>query len=434
MTQVCMGQTHPASGTKTALPARKVLLITELFPPKTGGSGRWFFEIYRRLPRNQVCIAAGEDSGQDDFDRTHDLRLVRMPLTLPSWGVLNWSGVSGYARALSRLGRLVRANRVWQIHCGRCLPEGLMALALKLWLGTPYLCYAHGEELNYAHDSREYRWLMRRVFRNSDLIVANSRNTERILREEWGLPPERVRVLHPGVDTQRFVPARPDPDFRRAMGWEGRAVVLTVGRLQKRKGHDMMIRALREVRRSVPDVLYAVVGDGEERRPLEELVAAEGLQEHVQFCGELDDERMIRCYQQCDLFVLPNRQVGQDIEGFGMVLLEAQACGKPVLAGASGGTAETMHIPQTGQVVDCAAPEALAGRVAELLVDAGLRERMGRSARAWVVEHFDWSSLSRRAEQLFRPGNAQGRRGTPTRAAPPGPGAPAEAPVLKGSG
>ena len=287
------------------------------------------------------------------------------------------------------------------VHCARCLPEGVMALALKASARVPFACYVHGEDVTTATSSRELRWLVHRVLRTADFVIANSRNTERILREEWGLPDGRIRVLYPGVDTKRFIPAPRDPDIRGRLGWHDRPVVLTVGRLQKRKGHDQMIQALRSARRAIPDVLYAIVGDGEERAPLQALTAREGLSEHVQFLGEVGDEELIRCYQQCDLFVLPNRQVGRDIEGFGMVLLEAQACGKPVIAGASGGTAETMDIPATGRVVGCDTPDDLAALVAEMLSDRDRLRAMGGAARAWVCERFDWDALGRQAEDLF---------------------------------
>src|SRR5262249_48559938 len=148
--------------------------------------------------------------------------------------------------------------------------------------------------------------------------------------------------------------------------------------------------------------LYAIVGDGEDRTYLEDLVDKTGQRGHVKFLGELSDDELVRCYQQCDLFVLANRQVGKDFEGFGMVLLEAQACGKPVVAGASGGTAETMHVPDTGIVVPCEEPDALAALLTDLLVDRKRRERMGWAARQWAVGHFDWAALSREAAQLFR--------------------------------
>jgi phosphatidylinositol alpha-1,6-mannosyltransferase len=379
------------------------MLLSEIFPPQVGGSGRFYWEVYRRLSREAYLVAVGEHPEQDSFDPHHDLRVERLPLTMPRWGLRSLSGLKGYARALRRLVPLVRAERVDMIHCGRCLPEGLMALALRRLLGIPYVCYAWGEDINVATTSRELAWLARRTLSNAAFVITCSRNTERLLIEEWDLPPRRVRLLHPGVDTLRFAPAPRNPTVREELGWGDRPVILTVGRLQKRKGFDQMIRALRTVRERVPNVLYAIVGDGEEREGLLELVRNEGASDHVQLLGEfgLDDPRLIRCFQQCDLFVLPNRQVGVDIEGFGMVLLEAQACGKPVIAGASGGTSEAVNAPDTGLVVPCETPEGIAAAVAPLLRDESRREAMGRAAREWVAEKFDWPALAVQAGQVF---------------------------------
>lgn len=377
------------------------LLVSDNFPPRTGGSGRWFWEIYRRLPREQVVIAAGEHPRQEEFDRTHDLRVARLPLTQREWGLISREGLRDYAAATRRLRRLVQEHDVRAVHCSRCLPEGVMCLALRWLTGVPYLCYVHGEDVTAAGTSREQRFLARQVLRRAACVIANSHNTERILLDEWNLPTERVRVLHPGVDTERFVPAPRDYAVRGRLGWGERRVVLTVGRLQKRKGHDMLIRALPDLRRAVPDVLYAILGDGEERAALEELVDREGVRQSVQFLGETTDETLLRCYQQCDLFALPNRQVGVDIEGFGMVLLEAQACGRPVLAGASGGTAETMRVPQTGVIVPCDGPQQLSRVLTGLLRQPELLDRMGAAGRGWVVERFDWAALVRQAERLF---------------------------------
>jgi phosphatidylinositol alpha-1,6-mannosyltransferase len=386
------------------------LLITEVFPPQTGGSGRWFWEIYRRLPREQFLVAAGEHPQQAEFDRTHDLRLLRLPLKLQSWGIRSWGELCAYGRAIRALRRIVLDRKVAMIHCGRCLPEGLMALGLRFLTGTRFSCYVHGEDMTLATTSRELTWLTRRVVNRSAFFVANSQNTARILRALWGVAPNRIQVLHPGVDTERFTPASRDPAARERLGWGGRPVVLTVGRLQQRKGQDQMILALKQVRQTIPDVLYVIVGDGEEREPLRSLVARHDLGKHVQFRGEIDDEGLYTCYQQCDLFALPNRQVGQDIEGFGMVLLEAQACGRPVLAGTSGGTAETMRIPETGRVVPCDGADELAAAVIDLLSDRARLDRMGAAGRHWAAKHFDWGALSQQALQLFAQHGPRSRR------------------------
>jgi len=377
------------------------LLVSDIFPPKTGGSGRWFWEIYSRLSRTDYLIAAGEDPRQQAFDHSHDLRVLRLPLSLRRWGIANWQGLRGYWGAISRLRKLIDSQHVNMIHSARVLPEGVMALALKWHLGIPYICYVHGEDVTTARDSREYVFLVRRVLQGARLLIANSHNTRRILCDEWNVPTDRVTVLHPGVDTSRFVPAPRNAVVRRQLGWNDRPVILTVGRLQKRKGHDQMIRAVRLLKATFPDILYVAIGDGEERCALEQLMQDEHVTSNVQLVGEIDDRRLIECYQQCDLFILPNRQVGQDIEGFGMVLLEAQACGKPAIAGKSGGTSEAINAPATGRIISCETPVAIATCLAQLLREPTQLSNMGRVGRNWVVAHFDWRSLAAQAGALF---------------------------------
>jgi phosphatidyl-myo-inositol dimannoside synthase len=378
-----------------------ILLVTDVFPPAIGGSGRWLWEIYRRLPRSRVVVVAGEDLRQEAFDRTHDLRIVRASLAHPSWGLLHFGTLRRQFRLVRRLRALIRSERISTVHAGKCLPEGLTALGLKVLSGTHYMVYVHGEELKISMGSRELAWLSRRVLSGAMYLVANSANTARILREDWGVPAANVVVIHPGVDSGRFAPCARSPEVRADLGWGDRPVILTVGRLQKRKGHDRMIEAVTAIRTSLPGILYAVLGDGEERPALQALVSRMGLDDHVQFLGERDETTLLRAYQQCDLFILPNRQAGHDIEGFGMVLVEAQSCGKPVVAGASGGTAETLKDAETGLVVDCEDPARIAAAVLEILTDRERLSSMGEAARRWAVATFDWSRLLPRAEQLF---------------------------------
>lgn len=381
--------------------SKRVLLLSEIFPPKTGGSGRWFWEIYSRLHTADVSIAAGMDEEAAAFDLTHDLDVLRMPLTMNQWGVTNLRAMRHYWSIVWKLCNLVRNTHVDAVHSGRILPEGWMAYALKKLQGIPYISYVHGEDIEAAATSRELSWMVRRVIHNADYLIANSHNTASILRERWQALPEHIQVVHPGVDTSQFEPAVANAGVRRQLGWDDRTVVLTVGRLQKRKGHDMMIRALPDIRDAIPNVLYAIVGNGDERDVLESLAKQEGVEAHVKFHGEIDDRAMVQCYQQCDLFALPNRKVGRDIEGFGMVLLEAQACGRAVLAGKSGGTVETMEVPRTGVVVPCEEPTRIAEQIVELLLNSERLESMGAAGREWVEREFDWSKLGQRAAELF---------------------------------
>jgi phosphatidylinositol alpha-1,6-mannosyltransferase len=207
--------------------------------------------------------------------------------------------------------------------------------------------------------------------------------------------------MHPGVDTTLFTPAAVDAAVRQRLGWSDRRVILTVGALQKRKGQDMMIRALPAIRARCANVLYAIVGEGWERAYLDRLIAEHRVADLVQFRTITSDAELIDCYRQCDLFALPNRQVGWDFEGFGIVLLEAQSCGKPVIAGASGGTVETIEAGQTGYLVSCDAPDQLAQLTADLLDDADQRAQLGARGRAHVVDRFDWKVLVEQAQHAF---------------------------------
>lgn len=383
----------------------RILLIAQVFPPRRGGTGRWMWELYSRLDQFDVVVAGGNCEASTDFDSRVDLRIERLPLDFASWGLLSPRAAVQYVQGFRRIQRLVAEHGPEQIHCAKALPEGLLGLAVRRRHGLPYVCYTHGEELRLAATSRELRMLTRHVLNGAHQVIANSRFTRELLLEDWGVAPAIVTVMTPGVDTQAFAPAARDPHVRARLGWHDRPVILTVGTLQKRKGQDTLIAALPAIRRDHPDVLYAIAGSGLERGYLEGLVREHGLADAVQFRGDADEAELIACYQQCDLFALPNRQIGWDVEGFGIVLVEAQACGKPVVAGRSGGTADTLVTGRTGELVDADSPDAVARTVVRLLGDRPLAARMGAAARGWAVEQFEWRQLAERAAQLFS-GNA----------------------------
>lgn len=244
-------------------------------------------------------------------------------------------------------------------------------------------------------------WLTRRVLNGATAVFPSSAFARDLLRRDWGVPDAKMHLLHPGVDCSYFVPAARTDEARARFGWVGRTVVLTAGRLQRRKGHDVFIEVVARLKERFPNLLYAIVGSGEERERLDALVKRHNVSAHVQFAGALDDAGLLAAYQQCDLLALPNRAVGNDVEGFGMVLLEAQACGRPVLAGASGGTAETLTPGETGVLVPCDGPDEPAAALAALLSDPARLERMGTAARARMEVTFDWPARAAEAARVF---------------------------------
>lgn len=378
------------------------MLISEIFPPLHGGSGRWFWEIYSRLDSGQYIFAVGHTKGDVEFDKTHSLQTCRINLSSNSWGIKSLEGLTFYWRTFWALRRLAKASHINQIHCGRCLPEGFAAYLVNKFYGTPYKCFIHGEDIESIAQSRELSLIVNAVFKKASMLICNSQNTKRLVVEKFPRYSEKCVVLHPGVDCEYFHPAEKNLVTRNQLGWADRPVVLTVGRLQERKGHDTLIKALPKIKQSIPDILYAIVGDGEQRSNLAKLTNSLKLQDHVLFMDEISDKQLVECYQQCELFVLPNRQIGGDIEGFGMVLVEAQACGKAVIAGDSGGTAETMIPEQTGVIVDCVQPNLLADKIVSLINDPNRLDQMGRHAREHVTKNLDWKALAIEAEKLFK--------------------------------
>jgi len=377
------------------------LLISEIFPPKNGGSGRWFWELYTRLPRNEYIIAAGNAAGDKAFDETHDLNLRRLNLSSPSWGIKSLTGLKFYWRVFNQIRKLIKQHRISKIHCGRCLPEGFIGYLFYKILNIPYICYIHGEDVEAAATSRELSWIVRKVLANASKLICNSQNTAHLILNNWQANPDKTEILNPGCDTERFIPAEKNMAVKESLGWNNKQVILTVGRLQERKGQDMLIKALPEIKKSIPNILYAIIGGGQNKSALELLTKKLNLQDSVVFMSEISDEQMIQAYQQCDIFALPNRTVKQDIEGFGMVLVEAQACEKPVIAGDSGGTAETMIIGETGYILDCTTPEALSNKLVELINDPEKTHLMGQKARIHAVTNLDWKVHKIAAEKIF---------------------------------
>ena len=376
----------------------KILLFSEIFPPAHGGSGRWFSEIYGRFPEQSVAFLVGEHERSNAFDSQFHHPIYPRNLSSSEWGLRSWSGLRFHIRNWRKLRRIVKQERIDHVHCGRCLPEGVAALMLKWRTGVPYTCYVHGEDVETALTSRELTWLTRRVMKHADKIICNSENSLRILEEKWDLDPGKFVVMTPGVDIDHFCP---DPGTPIPESWQGRLNLLTVGRLQRRKGQDMMIRALPALAEQFPEINYAIIGGGEDRSLLEKLAKELGVANRVQFLGEVNDDQMIAYYRHCDLFALPNRRVGNDDEGFGMVLLEAQACGRPVLAGDSGGTRETFEDGKTGFLADCTSPETIVSAIVPALGDRDKLDEMGRAGRKHVESRFGWETLAKKAKEIF---------------------------------
>ena len=377
----------------------RTLVLARVFPPQVGGSGRFLWEIYRRQAPAEFQIAAGEYAGSDVFDRDAGLSIHRLPLDVASWGLLPW-GFPSYASNFRRILRIVRAQRIGALHAATLLPEGLLAWMVKRWAGLPYLSFVHGEEIPIVAGSRELAWLVRRVLDGASAIIANSENTRRDCAA-WPDVDGKLTVITPGVAVERFCPAAHDPHVRERLGWTGRRVVLTAGRLQERKGHDCLIRALPAIRRAIPDALYAIVGDGERR-------AVPGIARRRLWRARRGEVPRQPGRSRPDR-VLPAMRSVRAAQPRGGRRLRGLRHGpgrSPGLRAARagwniGGHSGNIGPGESGRLVNCERPEPLAQALIEMLNDPKGLERMGAAARQWAVDRFDWGTLAGRAQALF---------------------------------
>jgi phosphatidylinositol alpha-1,6-mannosyltransferase len=206
-------------------------------------------------------------------------------------------------------------------------------------------------------------------------------------------------VLHPGVDASTFCPASGEQGGR--LIGPDKKVILTVSRLQPRKGHDVLITAMPEILKRHPDAHYIIIGSGQQYDYLADLIEEYNLGQHVSLLGERSDDEILQWYRRSNLFVLPNRQVGNDVEGFGIVLLEAQACATAVIAGDSGGTREALEVDKTGYILDCRDPEALSTAISDLFDNPEKLIATGVNGRNLVLSKFDWPRVIDTAQSIF---------------------------------
>lgn len=375
----------------------RYLVLTELFLPTKGGTAIWFDEVYRRLGGKQIHIITADVPGAADYDRHHPNTLHRLSLKRVPW--LRPESLMMYLRFFSTAIGLALTKRFDAIHAGRALPEGLVAWLVARLTFRPVVLYAHGEELTGWGRGNKYR-AMCFALRHADTVVANSDFTRATLID-MGVESDRIEIIHPGVDTERFRPGLPCKDLRDGLGLGPNAkLILSVGRLSRRKGFDAVIRCLPGLLGAGLDVHYAIIGIGEDKAYLEELAEHEGVAGRVHQLGHVPLEDLPRWYNACDVFVLANREIAGDTEGFGIVFLEAAACGKAAIAGKAGGTGSAVLDGVTGLRVDGESVDALSAALRGLLDDQAAADQYARAALRRVTESLNWPSVAARTQAL----------------------------------
>lgn len=386
------------------------ILVSFDFPPMIGGAHKWLYEIYSRWPAEVRVLTKEyskdpqESSEQRAFDRqSHSLlRISRRACVLPRFEAVSlryafflWKQVA----AVKKLAGGVKgqdSERV-TIHVLRAVPEGIPAwLYCKMHRSrTRLVTFVHGEEVLVSQTSRQLRFLARRVYEDSDLVIANSENTRKILGKAF--PNVKSVCIHPGVDSRAFwADQRRRENYRRRLGWpEDTVIVLTLARMEARKNHAMVIRAVAKLRSEKMSVALICGGDGPERAHLVDLANNIGVSEWVRFVGAVSEQEKPELYAAADIFAMPSVTAGQMIEGFGIVFLEAAAAGLPTVCGNTGGQREAIWDGKSGYAVDGRSLEAVSQAIGRLVADPEMRHQFGDAGRKLAAEH-DWDILQRK--------------------------------------
>ncbi|MFI1537163.1 glycosyltransferase family 4 protein [Streptomyces anandii] len=378
----------------------KTLVVTNDFPPRPGGIQAFLHNMALRLdPERLVVYASTWKRGREGaeataaFDAEQPFTVVRDRTTmlLPT------------PRVTRRAAGLLREHGCSSVWFGAAAPLGLMAPALRRAGAERLVATTHGHEAGWAQLPAA-RDLLRRIGQSTDTLTYLGEYTR--ARIAAALTPEaaaRMRQLPPGVDEKTFHPASGGDEVRARLGLSDRPVVVCVSRLVRRKGQDTLIRAMPRILAAEPDAVLLIVGGGPYEKDLRRMAAETGVADSVRFTGAVPWSELPAHYGAGDVFAMPcrTRRGGLDVEGLGIVYLEASATGLPVVAGDSGGAPDAVLDGETGWVVRGGSPEEAADRVTTLLGDAELRRRMGERGRRWVEEKWRWDLLAERLKELL---------------------------------
>lgn len=346
-------------------PASRVLLVTRNLPPLVGGMERLNLHLVLELRRQFEVMVVGPTGCAAHLPA--GVVVEEVPHA-PLWKFL--------MRALPRSVRLGRSMRPACVMAGSGLTAPLVWIAARL-CGARAVAYVHGLDLVARH--RLYRWLWLPFLRRMHLCIANSRHTAGLAASS-GIPSNRISIVHPGVEAAHSADSRAAEEFRSRYGLGSRKIVLSVGRMTPRKGlAEFVENSMPGIAGACPDAVLVVIGDeapdalgakglGTARR-IEALAAREGLSEHVRLLGPCDDSELTAAYQAADLLVFPLRPLSGDVEGFGMVAIEAASYGIPTVAFRVGGVEDAVSEGRSGWMIPPGDYEALARRVQQALTD-----------------------------------------------------------------
>ena len=376
--------------------SEKTLFVTNDFGPRTGGIETFIIGLIERLPKSSIIVytSAQEDTASYDADwlRNYGVEVIRdrAKILLPT------------SRVNRTVARIVREREIKTMAFGAAAPLAWMSSALRNAGAQRIVALTHGHEVWWAKVF-PFNLIMRRIGSTTDSLTYLGEFTRSAISK--ALTPKSASTMQkiaPGIDIEHFK-AVDATVLRHSLGLTEKKVIVSVGRLVHRKGQDFLIESMPQILKQVPSAHLLLVGQGPYRKRLEKLANKYSLQKNITFIGRIQYKDLPGYICVGDLFAMPSRSrfAGLEVEGLGIVYLEASACGLPVIAGASGGAPDAVKEGVTGFVVDGTNTEEIANRAIQLLLDEKLRISMGSAGRAWIEKEWRWQIWAGKFSELL---------------------------------
>ena len=364
-----------------------ILLVTNDFGPRAGGIETFVIGLLERIPHGEVVVYTSSQPDSAHFDQRWreefgvEVIRDRASILLPT------------PRVIKNLRREIRSRNLTKVWFGAAAPLGFSARWLRKSGAEHIVALTHGHEVWWSK-VWPFSWVMKEIARSVDIATYLGDFTRRALAPRFTDSRKLIKVA-PGIDTEHFKP-HDSTELRRSLQLHDRPTIISVGRLVHRKGQDRLVEAMPAIVKKIPNASLVFVGEGPRRSHLDALVEKYSLQDHVFFIGRIHYEDLPKYIAVGDVFAMPSRSRlwGLEVEGLGIVYLEASACGLPVVGGSSGGAPDAVRDGETGYVVDGNNRDAIADRIVRLLESKELRDSMGSAGRQWAVEHWRWERWS----------------------------------------
>ena len=374
---------------------RKTFLITNDLGPRAGGIESFVLGLLERADKNSVVILTSSQSKSKEFDQElfekYGAIVIRdrSKILLPT------------PRVAHKAIKIMKQHQATTIWFGAAAPLALLAKRLRNAGATNIVALTHGHEVWWAKIPL-FHQAISKISKDVDSLTYLGEFTKNAMLPAIADKSKLVKIA-PGIDVDHFAPRDIDLKLIEKHKLQNRRVIVCVGRLVHRKGQDKLIEAMPQVLKKFPDAVLLLVGEGPIRSMLDKLIRHHGLEHNVIFTGRIKFEELPKYIQLGEVFAMPSRDrfFGLEVEGLGIVYLEASACGVPVIVGKSGGAPDAVIENQTGLIVDGTNPKEISDAICKLLDNKDLAMQMGRNGRQWVVENWRWQIWSEKFNALL---------------------------------